>query len=105
MLIEKGYSLVAASHGQQALDLLEHGLRPHVILIDLMLPRVSGFEVLNHIRTDPALRTIPGIVLTGASEPGAVVADAVFQTPFDHEPLLEVIHRLIDERNGVAAEP
>jgi response regulator RpfG family c-di-GMP phosphodiesterase len=49
-------------------DLLEHGLRPHVILIDLILPRVSGVDVLTHIRADRDLRTIPRIVMTGSTE-------------------------------------
>jgi CheY-like chemotaxis protein len=44
VLVDEGFSIMPASHGQQALDLLEHGLRPHVILIDLLLPRVSGIE-------------------------------------------------------------
>src|SRR5438046_4249980 len=85
ILKQEGFSIVAANHGQQALDLLEHGLRPHVILIDLMLPRVSGADLLNHIRTDPALRTIPRIVLTGSDEDSALVADAIFRKPFDHD--------------------
>ena len=86
---------MAASHGQQALDLLEDGLRPHVILIDLMLPLVSGVDVLHHIRTDQSLRTIPRIVITGSSQDGGIVADAIFQKPFDHKELLAAIHRLV----------
>lgn len=94
MLVDDGYSIVAASHGQQALDLLEQGLRPHVILIDLMLPQVSGNDVLGHIGTDPELKAIPRIVITGSSERRKIVADAVFEKPFDHRELLEAIHRL-----------
>jgi len=94
-LIEEGFSIVAASHGQQALDLLEHGLRPHLILIDLLLPRVSGVDVLAHIGADRELRTIPRIVMTGSSQRAGIVADAVFEKPFDHDELLRAIHRLI----------
>ena len=94
MLVEERYSIVAASHGQQALDLLEQGLRPHVILIDLMLPHVSGVDLLGHIRTDPELKAIPRIVMTGSSERRAIVADAVFEKPFDPAELLQAIHRL-----------
>jgi CheY-like chemotaxis protein len=96
---------MAASHGQQALDLLERGLRPHVILIDLLLPRVSGVDVLTHIRADRELRTIPRIVMTGSSQRAGIVADAVFAKPFDHYELLRVIHRLIaPEKSGDVAE-
>jgi CheY-like chemotaxis protein len=102
VLVESGYSTVAASHGQQALDLLERGLRPHVILIDLMLPQVSGIELLDHIRTDPELKAIPRIVITGAPERRAIVADAVFEKPFDHGELLQAIDRLVPSGGGDA---
>jgi CheY-like chemotaxis protein len=60
-----------------------------------MLPRVSGFDVLHHIRTDSSLRTIPRIVITGASQREAIVADAIFEKPFDHAELVATIHRLV----------
>ena len=104
VLTNEGFSIVAASHGQQALDLLEHGLRPHVIVIDLMLPRVSGIDVLHHIRTDQSLRTIPRIVITGASVDATIVADAVFRKPFDHNDLVAAIHRLAETVRPKTAE-
>lgn len=95
VLVAEGFALVAATDGQQALDLLEHGLRPHVILIDLMLLRVSGYEVLTYIRTDPELRAIPRIVITGSDKDDVkAVADAIFQKPVDHEALIAAIRRL-----------
>jgi CheY-like chemotaxis protein len=96
VLVDEGFTIVAASNGQHALDLLEHGLRPHIILVDLMLPRVSGMDLLTHIRTDPELRTIPRIVITGASDRTAVIADRVFAKPFDHDTLVAAIHDLIE---------
>ena len=95
VIVAERLSIVAASDGQQALDLLEHGLRPHVIILDLMLPRVSGFDLLAHLSADPVLRTIPRIVITGASEYRSVVADAIFEKPFDHDELLATIHQLV----------
>jgi CheY-like chemotaxis protein len=95
VLTRERLSIVAASDGQQALDLLEHGLRPHLILIDLLLPRVSGVDVLDHIRTDPSLKTIPRIVITGSGDRDAIVADAIFEKPFDQDELLAAIHRLV----------
>ena len=94
-LVEEGFALVAATDGQQALDLLERGLRPHVILIDLGLPRVSGYDLLSYIRDDAALRTIPRVIITGSDkdDPRAV-ADAVFRKPLDHESLIATIRRL-----------
>ena len=105
VLVDEGFSIVAASHGQQAMDLLERGVRPHLILIDLMLPRISGFDLLNHIRTDRSLRTIPTIVMTESSERPPIVADVVFQKPFDHNDLLAAIHRLITTAGSKSAGP
>ena len=103
LLVDEGYSLVAASHGQQALDLLEQGLRPSVILIDLMLPQVSGIDILGHIRTDPELKAIPRIVITGSSERRTIVADAVFEKPFDPAALLRAVRGLTRSGDRKAA--
>jgi CheY-like chemotaxis protein len=62
--------LTVARDGAEALEILrgqgapEPGYRPHLILLDLNLPRRSGREVLAEVKADPALRTIPVIVLT-----------------------------------------
>jgi CheY-like chemotaxis protein len=59
--------------GEAALDYLfrrnayadpEHSPRPHVILLDLRLPRIDGLEVLRQIKADEALRAIPVVILT-----------------------------------------
>jgi CheY-like chemotaxis protein len=60
--------LSLAQDGQEALDMLQdlkaHGESPSLILLDLNLPKVSGIEVLEKIKSDPRLRHIPVIVLT-----------------------------------------
>jgi CheY-like chemotaxis protein len=65
--------LIHLSDGQQALDYLfrqgefsdpESSPKPHLILLDLRLPKVDGLEVLERINNDPALRCIPSVILT-----------------------------------------
>ena len=65
--------LIHVADGQEALDYLNHANgfsdpvtapRPGVILLDLRLPKVDGMEVLKIIKTDPALSSIPVVVLT-----------------------------------------
>ena len=47
LLTQEGFSVLTADNGQQALDLLDRGIRPSLIMVDLMLPRVSGFDLIN----------------------------------------------------------
>lgn len=70
-------SIILVDDGEKALDYLfgtgpykerKTYLRPKMILLDLKLPKVDGFEVLRRIRTDERTRTIPVIVLTSSKE-------------------------------------
>ncbi|MEX2272402.1 MAG: response regulator [Vicinamibacterales bacterium] len=90
-----GYSILTADDGQQALDLLMRGVRPRLIVVDLMLPNVSGTEFLTYIQTDPDLRAIPRIVVTAlARSEVRVVADAIFHKPYEPAELLEAVKRI-----------
>jgi CheY-like chemotaxis protein len=64
ILTERGYSVLTADNGRQALDFLDRGIRPGLILIDLLMPEVSGHELLAHLNSSPELRDIPTIVIT-----------------------------------------
>ncbi len=67
-LEDAGYQrFVACDAPEQAIDLIRTH-RPDVLLLDLMMPRVSGFDVLQAVRADPDLRYTPIIVLTAASD-------------------------------------
>lgn len=58
-------TLVTARSGQEALDLLRSGVcRPDVMLLDIHMPGMSGFEVLAALKQDPRLRTIPVVMLS-----------------------------------------
>lgn len=65
--------IVVATDGAAALDLLyplggAEPLRPAIVLLDLNLPKLSGLDVLRHIRAQPSTRFLPVIVLTTSSE-------------------------------------
>ena len=93
ILTQAGYSILTAENGAQAADLLSHGIHPRLIVLDLMLPKVSGWEMLKHLRQDPALRDIPVIVVTAlsAQEARTFGADTVLHKPLDPALLLEAI--------------
>ena len=50
--------------------------------------------------TDPALRAIPRIVITGSDDDAPIVADAIFRKPFDNEKLIAALHRLVEGKFG-----
>lgn len=68
-LHEAGFSnFISTSDPREAMDLITSG-RPDVLLLDLMMPHVDGFDILNSIRSDNRLRYTPVIVLTSATDP------------------------------------
>lgn len=65
-------SLAVAHDGIEALAMLRNGAVPcrrQVILLDLNMPRMSGLEMLEELRSDPLLRTIPTVVFSTSNEP------------------------------------
>ena len=94
LLETAGYEVAAAGDGQAAMELLLGGLRPDLILLDLMMPRMSGPEFLGKLGEGiPGGAAIPVIVLTAAAP--ARIHDArlaraagIIAKPFDVEQLL-----------------
>jgi CheY-like chemotaxis protein len=66
LLIHAGYTVSTAEDGAQGLKLVQSVL-PDVVLLDVLLPKLSGEEVLQHLKQDPATANIPVIIITGLS--------------------------------------
>lgn len=62
-----GYEVICAEDGESALQMAQEQ-RPDLILLDMILPRMSGPEVLKHLKSEPATAEIPVVVLSGLSE-------------------------------------
>jgi CheY-like chemotaxis protein len=91
----KGYTVSEAADGQDAVDLLEAGLEPDVILLDLSLPRMSGREFLDWMRAQPKHEHRRVIVASAyLDELPPVEADQSFQKPFRPERLAAELERL-----------
>jgi CheY-like chemotaxis protein len=65
-LEEEGYAVVLASNGRQALDRLKTLPLPNVILLDLLMPVMNGWEFCKHTKADPAVAGIPIVAMSGA---------------------------------------
>jgi CheY-like chemotaxis protein len=63
ILEDEPYEVTAAADGQEALEAVSQK-RPDVILLDLLMPGMDGFSVIEHLQQDPRTRHIPVIVLT-----------------------------------------
>ena len=87
-LAAAGWSVVEAGDGAQALDLLDDGLRPDVVLVDRHLPVLDGLGVVRAVRSVEALRGLPVLMVTSESETWQVVralaegADEYLLKPF-----------------------
>jgi CheY-like chemotaxis protein len=92
------YSFVEADDGQRALALARE-LHPDLIVLDLMLPGMSGIEVLDVLKSDPELASVPVIVVTAWShaETNALVAgaDRFVPKPFDPQALETAVEELL----------
>jgi putative two-component system response regulator len=67
-LLKDSYTLVAAGDGRQALQLLEKRPLPDLILLDIMMPEMNGYEVCEHLKADPLTRDIPVIFVTAMND-------------------------------------
>jgi CheY-like chemotaxis protein len=73
-LEDEGFKVVTATDGQAALDRLRRGLRPCAILLDLMMPRMNGWEFRHEQLQDADLKEIPIVVITAAGLDAAAKA-------------------------------
>jgi CheY-like chemotaxis protein len=69
-LARAGYSVLAATDGEMALN-MARTKNPHLILLDMLLPKMPGPEVLKALKSDPATQSIPVVVFTGLSHKNA----------------------------------
>jgi putative two-component system response regulator len=63
-LLSPDFRVLTANGGQRALDILGGGARPDLVLLDIMMPGMSGYEVLERMRADPAIPYVPVIFVT-----------------------------------------
>jgi CheY-like chemotaxis protein len=98
VLSAAGHSYETAVDGVEGLNRLRGpGRRPCVVLLDLMMPRMSGFELRAVMKSDPALSDIPVVVLTGAgalaSRRAGELDAEILMKPIELGDLLEVVEK------------
>src|SRR5690242_18809643 len=105
MVLEaRGYEVVTAADGVQALQILRRGLRPCVILLDLMMPVMDGIEFRRQQAADGSIADIPVVVLSEVEElldfvPLGQVAGC-YRKPVDWDVVLGIIAELSSRGSG-----
>ncbi len=96
LLQMEGFAVIAARHGQEALNMLRNGLRPCIIVMDLMMPVMNGFEFREAQLRDPLLSDIPVIACSGVSDPAHTArlrAKAFVQKPAEVSALVRLVRQ------------
>ena len=90
----EGYDVVSAEHGQAALQKLETGPRPCLILLDLMMPVMDGWTFRERILEDASLASIPVVVMTAAGPDSTktIRSDAILHKPLDMAAVVDALH-------------
>ncbi len=93
----EGYQVAAVANGSDALEWLAREVPPDVLLVDLVMPVMSGGELLARVRADPRLAGVPAVLMTAAiptAQSPIPAADATLPKPFELDALLDVVGRL-----------
>ncbi len=98
----EGFQVDEASNGREALERLRNGATPYLVLLDLMMPDISGYDILEHLNADPQLLGEHIIIVISATgftrpvSPGIIqkrLVKAVLGKPFELDELLALVQR------------
>ena len=104
-LERQGYQVETANNGAQALEKIRLS-RPDLLVSDVMMPEMDGFELLSSIRRDPALEDLPVIMLTAKAQDRDVMegykrgADIYLAKPFNPLELITFVKRILAATGG-----
>ena len=99
-----GYTVETANNGAQALAKIKAN-RPDLLVSDVMMPEMDGFELLANVRRDPTLTDLPVIMLTAKAQDKDVMtgyqygADMYLTKPFNPQELLQFVKRILASHN------
>ena len=103
VLTVSGFDAVTAPGGEAGLELI-HSAQPEAVVCDVNMPDIDGFEVLRRVRADPAMVSLPFILLTSADERENVRkamqmgADDFISKPFKRQELIDAVNQVFEKR-------
>jgi len=100
-LIQEGYEVFQTYNGQEAMDLMKKS-RPDLILLDIIMPKMGGFEMMAEMKKDQKLKDIPIIVISNSGQPVELdkakelgASDWLIKTEFDPQEVIEKIKKYL----------
>ena len=101
-LYEKEYEIIPAESGKKCFELLEKNVKPDLILLDIMMPDMDGWEVFDKLKANQSWKNIPIIFLTArsdvlATKAGTMIADDYIEKPIDIEELKTRIDNVLNK--------
>ena len=103
--LEPEVTTLRATNGVEALEMVDQH-KPDLILLDIMMPRMSGFEVCRHLKSNPETRDIFVVMITALNETGDIEratecgADDYLTKPVDRQALVKLVRTLLQARQG-----
>lgn len=104
-----GYSVIAAEDGLQALSMIET-YHPHILITDINMPRMDGYELVRQVRQKPAFRLLPVVFLTERASTEERIrgyqtgCDLYLPKPFEMQELTAVIRNLLERSQIIQSE-
>lgn len=101
----EGYEVIPAYNGMEALEFVREE-KPDLVVLDVMMPEMSGWEVLQSLKTDPATENLPVIMLTALSQDRDIEkgweleANAYLTKPFDPAKLIRIVREQFELLQG-----
>lgn len=101
LMKREGYEVLVAQDGAEAVDMIRAEM-PDLVLLDVMMPRKTGFEVCQEVKADPALKSVSILMLTAKGRDTEVAkglalgADAYMTKPFSTRELVEKVRSMLD---------
>jgi DNA-binding response OmpR family regulator len=109
LMEQQGYSVLVAENGEDALDVI-YKYKPDLILLDIMLPRIDGYEVCEIVRLNPEYRNVKIIFLTAKGREVEIAkglalgANAYITKPFSNTQLIAKVQELLENTNENSGE-
>jgi len=105
ILKKEGYTVYSATNGKEAMSLIEKAGKPDLMFLDVMMPKMNGFEVCQLIKKDPKYKDIYIILLTARGQESdkdkglALGADDYITKPFSPSKLIQKVKDVLGEKS------